>query len=154
MEAFSVMDFGAVSIVSSEPAPSNRSMFHLGFGRSLSTLAISCMGLLLSCTGEPPPLTVPYSGNSVNREPLPNDVMSALWRVQGEKIVDGKGASVHLRGIAFGNQVWDHVEIPSEHHAGIDFERVKKMGMNSVRFYLSYRTFEDDDAPGEYKQSG
>ena len=80
------------------------------------------MGLLLSCAGEPPPLTVPSSGNSVNREPLPPEVMSALWRVQGDKIVDGKGERVQLRGIAFGNRVWDHTEIPSEHHTAIDLD--------------------------------
>lgn len=77
-----------------------------------------------------------------------------MLRVEGEQIVTGAGAPIQLRGIAFGNEVWDHTEIPSAHHDGRDYKRVREMGMNSVRFYLSYKTFEDDDAPGRYKQSG
>jgi len=41
--------------------------------------------------------------------------------------------------------VWQDVRIPREHHAEVDYGRVAEMGMNSVRFYLHYRTFEQAD---------
>jgi endoglucanase len=74
--------------------------------------------------------------------------------VSGDKIVDGQGEPVLMQGIAFGNEVWNHVQIPSAHHSGSDFEVVQSMGMNVVRFYLSYHTFEDDSSPFHYKESG
>lgn len=74
--------------------------------------------------------------------------------VQGASIADPSGRPVMLRGIAFGNQVWDNVGIPSTHHAEVDYARVAAMGMNSVRFYLNAGTFEDPAAPGKYKAEG
>lgn len=61
--------------------------------------------------------------------------------------------NISLRGVSFGNQVWSDVEIP-EHHDQVDFLRIKKMGMNCIRFYLNYKTLEDDAAPYKYKESG
>jgi endoglucanase len=68
-----------------------------------------------------------------------------VLHVQGAELVDGAGRSVVLRGVAFGNQVWNDVRIPRQHHAEADYQRVAEMGMNSVRFYLNYRTFEQAD---------
>jgi endoglucanase len=71
---------------------------------------------------------------------------------QGDKIVDGKGLPMTFKGIAFGNEVWDNASVPRDiDHTAIDFQRVKDMGMNSVRFYLNYKWFEDDSKPYEYK---
>ena len=77
-----------------------------------------------------------------------------MLRVQGDRIVNGAGQTVWLRGVAFGNQVWNDVPVPTTHHAKVDYGRVAAMGMNTVRFYLNYVTFEDDEAPGEYKSEG
>lgn len=110
---------------------------------------------LTACSANPPPLTpLPDGALPPNTAPLAPEVENAIWRVDGTRIVDGDGKPIVLRGIAFGNQVWDHVEIPSAHHTGRDFANVAAMGMNSVRFYLSYRTFEDDGAPYVYKEAG
>lgn len=74
---------------------------------------------------------------------------------KGNKLTEGKdGNEILLRGICFGNQVWGDVEIPSGHHNEQDFRRVKAMGMNTIRFYMNYKTFENDNAPFVYKQSG
>ena len=79
---------------------------------------------------------------------------AGILRVSGRQLVDDEGRPVTLRGVAFGNAVWSNVELPTGHHAEIDYQRVQDMGMNLVRFYLNYRTFEDDSAPGVYKESG
>lgn len=74
---------------------------------------------------------------------------------KGNKLTKGKnGDEILLRGICFGNQVWGDVEIPSGHHNEQDFRRVKAMGMNAIRFYMNYKTFEDDGTPFTYKQTG
>ncbi len=76
-------------------------------------------------------------------------------RRSGTSLVDEKGATVLLRGVAFGNNVWSNPSAPNpNHHAERDFERIASWGMNAVRFCLNYRLFEDDETPYEYKQSG
>src|SRR5262245_22627039 len=75
-------------------------------------------------------------------------------RVRGAEIVDGKGRPVLLRGVAFGNDVWTNVRLPRRHHDAADYQRVAAMGMNAVRFYMNYRTFESDAAPGTYLDDG
>lgn len=126
--------------------------FQAAISSSVTAAGLVC--LLASCSKRPPPLTPWPDETKGVSEPLPPQIASAMFRVEGEQIVTGSGAPVQLRGIAFGNEVWEHTEIPSAHHDGRDYARVRKMGMNSVRFYLSYKTFEEDDAPGRYKQSG
>ena len=74
---------------------------------------------------------------------------------KGNKLTKGKdGDEILLRGICFGNQVWGDVAIPSGHHNEQDFKRVQAMGMNTIRFYMNYKTFENDNAPFVYKQTG
>jgi endoglucanase len=77
-----------------------------------------------------------------------------ILRRAGEAIVDGDGRPVVLRGVAFGNDVWGHKALPIHHHDPRDFARVRAMGMNAVRFYMYAGTFEDDRAPGQYKEAG
>jgi endoglucanase len=74
--------------------------------------------------------------------------------ISGTQILDTNNQPVRLQGIAFGNEVWSDKEIPNTHHGEIDFSRVKDMGMNVIRFYLNYKTFENDASPYQYKQSG
>jgi len=78
----------------------------------------------------------------------------ALLHVRGEQIVDGRDRPVVLRAVAFGNQVWTNVRLPRRHHDETDYQRVAAMGMNAVRFYMNYRTFESDAAPGAYLDDG
>ncbi len=109
---------------------------------------------VLGCGGHPPPLTARASEKVLNREPLEAQVLAQFWQVSGEQIVTNKGTPIRLQGIALGNQVWGHTEIPSSHHRGEDYKKIDEMGMNSVRFYLSANTFESFETPGVYKESG
>ena len=77
----------------------------------------------------------------------------AFLRVQGEAIVDGANAPVILKGVSLGNEVWANKATPTD-HGEIDFQRLADMGANSTRFLLNYVTFEDDAAPGVYKDAG
>ncbi len=73
----------------------------------------------------------------------------------GNKLTEGAGGpEIYLRGMCFGNEVWDNVVIPSNHHKEVDFARVRKMGMNVIRFYMNYLTFEADASPYTYKPQG
>ncbi len=75
--------------------------------------------------------------------------------VEGNKIVDGNGNEVWLKGIACGNGVWDNPTEPvwtSQDESS--YEDMAAMGFNSVRFYLNYQLFEDDSNPYVYKDAG
>lgn len=89
--------------------------------------------------------------NEGSTAPIPD--LSAFFHANGNEIVDGNNKSIYLDGVAFGNNIWTD-EIPITHHSEIDYTRVKDMGMNIIRFYLNYKTFEDDNNPYTYKQEG
>jgi aryl-phospho-beta-D-glucosidase BglC (GH1 family) len=74
-------------------------------------------------------------------------------RRQGAQLVKGKDL-IWLKGVSFGNEVWSNNSLPVTHHSEQDFGRVAAMGMNVVRFYLNYKTFEDDATPYKYKAAG
>ncbi len=76
-------------------------------------------------------------------------------QLSGTDLVDVDGNAIYLQGVAFGNEIWNNSSNPpTNHHNELDYERVEDMGMNAIRFYLNYRTFEDDANPYQYKQSG
>ena len=66
---------------------------------------------------------------------------------------DGRGGA--LRGVAIGNDVWSLKENvdPTVNDAS-DYARMRGLGFNVARFYLSYKFFESDTAPYTYKQGG
>jgi endoglucanase len=72
----------------------------------------------------------------------------------GSQFLDSTGNAFAMRGVAFGNEVWSQKEPSAQHHSSVDFNRVASLGMNTIRFYLSYRFWENDNAPYAYKQSG
>jgi len=74
-------------------------------------------------------------------------------RRDGKKLMY-QGEEILLRGMAFGNMVWDDRYTPDQHHSEADFRRVSALGMNVLRFYMNYKTFEDDANPYSYKASG
>ena len=95
--------------------------------------------------------SVSCNNENNNETPSPNN---PLYRVSGNKILNVSNQVIKLQGVAFGNEVWADTELPYTHHSEIDYTRVKDMGMNVVRFYLNYKTFENDAAPYQYKQTG
>lgn len=88
--------------------------------------------------------------------PSPTDNIhdSAFVHTAGSLIKDANGNTIKLRGVAFGNEVWSDNEVPLTHHNETDYMRVKSMHMNVIRFYMNYKTFESDNAPYTYKQTG
>lgn len=79
---------------------------------------------------------------------------STTVHVSGNQLVNKDGKPILLKGVAFGNEVWSDNPLPYTHHNEADFARVKAMNMNVIRFYLNYKTFEDDNAPYQYKAAG
>jgi endoglucanase len=79
---------------------------------------------------------------------------AAVVHVVGSKLVGPDEREVVLRGVAFGNRVWSNERLPRRHHDERDYERLKSLGMNAVRFYVNYLTLESDDAPGALREDG
>jgi endoglucanase len=74
-------------------------------------------------------------------------------RARGQELVVGsKDEIIYLQGINFSNfnYTGDFQDIP--HHTKRDFFSVRDMGMNVIRFGLSYEFFEKDDMPYQYNQ--
>jgi endoglucanase len=85
----------------------------------------------------------------------PVSIPNEFIRAKGRSLVVGSDdRSIFLRGVCFGNEVWSNVELPVNHHNETDYKRVRDMGMNAIRFYMNYKTFESDANPYQYKQSG
>lgn len=129
----------------------------LKFGFVLPLLLIGCRRTgpaPVPVTNEPAPTQEAALVPAEPRAPSEVPTTLSLLKVAGAQIVDGSGMPVVLRGVAFGNQVWGNVRIPTQHHDERDFERVRAMGMNSIRFYLNYKTFESDEQPGVYLKDG
>jgi endoglucanase len=85
---------------------------------------------------------------------LQKSTLVSFVHINGNLLVNSNNKNIQLKGIAFGNEVWSDKEIPATHHTEDDFKRVKEMNMNAIRFYINYKTFEDDNTPYKYKQSG
>ena len=73
----------------------------------------------------------------------------------GTRIVGTDGKELLIKGMAFGNNVWNNSNTPDlTHHTEEDYRRLAEMGFNCVRFYLNYNLFENDSAPYSYHESG
>ena len=93
--------------------------------------------------------------NSPTPTPASTEPGNAFVHVKGANLVTGNDDTpLYLRGVAFGNEVWSNNNISTTDHSEIDFQRVKEMNMNTIRFYLNYHIFEDDTNPYTYKQTG
>ncbi|MBN2718727.1 MAG: cellulase family glycosylhydrolase [Deltaproteobacteria bacterium] len=101
-----------------------------------------------------PGASVPEITFTKTTKPVPQSPNTDMLRVKDDQIVDGSGNVVRLQGVAFGNRVWIDEELPYTHHNELDYQRLADMKMNAVRFYMNYKTFEDDAAPGKYKDTG
>ena len=92
----------------------------------------SCSG---SSGGPSAPPAPASAGAAYGGEAIPK----AFVRRRGASLVVGEADQpIRLQGICFGNQVWGNpAAAPLTHHAEVDLDRVRDMGMNAVRFYLN-----------------
>lgn len=73
----------------------------------------------------------------------------------GTKLIGADGKEFHIKGIAFGNNVWANPSVPTvSHHDEKAYKELAGMGFNCVRFYLNYGIFESDKNPYHYKKTG
>lgn len=80
--------------------------------------------------------------------------MTQFLHTSGTRIVNANNEQIYLRGVGLGNQVWETNEVPINHHSEIDYERLKNMGMNVVRFYINCGALEEDIPPYKNKAEG
>jgi endoglucanase len=127
----------------------SRSRFMRRPAASLATLAgIVALGCAESPSAKVP--ATPVEATSAKKAP----VSAAVVRVEGDHIVGPDGKPLVLKGVAFGNRVWNDERIPLTDHDERDYERIADLGMNAVRFYMNYKTFESDEAPGKWLADG
>jgi endoglucanase len=81
---------------------------------------------------------------------------SEVLQVRADRVVDGDGNSVWLRGVELSNWTGQGADAdpPSTYADQADYGRIAAMGMNTVAFYFSSDQFEDQGAPGQYLESG
>lgn len=74
---------------------------------------------------------------------------------EGSRIIGTDGKELHIQGMALGNSVWGNPSLPdTSHHNEKTYKELSGMGFNSVRFYINYGLFEDDNKPYKYKETG
>lgn len=107
----------------------------IGWLVTSSLLVTSCAGAGQGVEAKAQDRGEPVSAGAV--APDQNPFVHAV----GRDLVDGQGRRILLKGIAFGNRVWDHAAVPDVPHSEADYRRIRELGMNSVRFYLDHRWF-------------
>ena len=75
-------------------------------------------------------------------------------RPVGTRVLFEDGSPTTLRGYCFGNDVYTDRRLPVTHHDERDYQRLRAMGMNLVRFYMHWQTFEAEARPYEYLNDG
>ncbi len=86
-------------------------------------------------------------------ESLENLPQMLFIHAEGERLVDEEGNAFRIKGMCFGNNVWQNPDIPTvTHHDRESYKELSELGFNTVRFYLNYRLFEEDEAPYVYKE--
>lgn len=95
------------------------------------------------------------SSRSFYKNIVSAETVKRFVHVSGTEILDENNKTYMAKGIAFGNDVWSNPSVPpSKHHTQESYKELSKLGFNSIRFYLNYGLFEDDEKPYKYKQSG
>ncbi len=78
----------------------------------------------------PVPASAAYGGEAIAK---------AFVRRRGASLVVGEADQpIRLQGVCFGNEVWGNPSsAPASHHSELDFDRLRDMHANAVRFYLN-----------------
>lgn len=102
-------------------------------------------------------LTVLQSSVSMHAEAVEKieDQAEGFIQTEGQKLVDENGKQYIIKGINFYNQMNKQPSLPpTTDHDEASFQEIAEMGFNSVRFYLNYQLFEEDNNPYVYKETG
>lgn len=132
-------------------------MKHMPFFFKFAALAATIQAALLFPLASAPrqESSASRSGSSGHTLPPAHFSDTDFVQVRGTKLVNADGSGCFLKGMSFGNMVWGNPpEPPKYHHTKESYTELKKMGFNSVRFYINYRLFEDDAHPYKYKAQG
>lgn len=79
---------------------------------------------------------------------------SGFVYVSGKQLFDENGQEFRIKGMCFGNNVWQNPSTPTlTHHDKESYQELENLGFNTIRFYLNYRLFEDDMQPYVYKET-
>ncbi len=106
--------------------------------------------VLLACASAPVELAAPRTVGRTGMSPDRNPFVHA----SGEDLVDGQGRRILMKGIAFGNGVWLDSRLPEKARSEEDYRRCSELGVNTIRFYMHHRWFEDARAPGGFDERG
>ena len=105
---------------------------------ALVIVTVICFGMLSACAS--------------------NDIggYKGFVKVNGTKLYDEEGNEFLIKSMGMGNDVWanpsDDSSIRGVHHTAESYVELAEWGFNSVRFYLNYGLFEDDENPYVYKE--
>ena len=94
------------------------------------------------------------SAESATKQPEADGYVGFI-SVDGQRLVDENGKEYFIKGMAFGNNVFAYPRRPPlTDHNKDSFSFLSELGFNSVRFYLNYNLFEDDNVPYQYAETG
>lgn len=93
--------------------------------------------------------------NSSKNDKVPTNDDNTYIHVEGTKLVDRNNNNYQIKGLNFGNNVWDRpVIMPTQHNTAASYKELSELGFNTVRFYLNYDLFESDEKPYKYRREG
>ena len=73
---------------------------------------------------------------------------------RGDSFYDDKGIKWQIRSIGFGNACWSNHDGPVYSYCDeSSYQELAELGFNTVRFYLNYGMFEQDEKPYAYNET-
>lgn len=81
------------------------------------------------------------------------DFSNSFIKTSGTKFVDEKGNEYKIRGMNFSNNAYvgtNFYRADGTDHNEDSYKELSELGFNTIRYYLNYRMFESDDAPGQF----
>ena len=72
----------------------------------------------------------------------------------GNQLLSPDGSEYVIKAMGLGNNVWAYPKTPTlTHHDELTYKELSELGFNTVRFYMNYQLFEENDNPYVYKQT-
>lgn len=95
-----------------------------------------------------------YSSTPTDYGNNPSNSVTGFIKADGRTLRTENGTEYKIKSMGLGNDAYDNecTSIPLNHHNEESYRELAEMGFNTVRFYLTYKWFEDDSNPGTYKE--